>query len=210
MVFSLYLNLRVYLALQLGMVFDILLRSGNVHDSNGAREFILACIENVRKACPGIVIEVRMDSAFFSDEIVSALQRGGIESTISVPFERFAELKYLIGGKRRWRRFDAMVSYFDTPWKPKRWDSRFRFLFIRQKVKQQSKEPVQLDLFVPHEYGYEFKVIVTNKTTAVKKVLYFHISIMDAVPRKTRSGNWNSSATWIMWLSGGCTATRCI
>jgi hypothetical protein len=26
----------------------------------------------------------------------------------------------------------------------------------------------------PHEHGYEFKVIVTNKKTTMKKVLYFH------------------------------------
>ncbi len=159
---------------QLGMVLDVLPRSGNVHDSNGARAFILACIEQVRATCSDIVIEVRMDSAFFSDEIVGALERDGIEFTISVPFERFSELKHMIEAKKRWRRYDSVVSYLDTPWKPKSWDSRFRFLFIRQKAKKQSKEPVQLDMFTPHEYGFDFKVIVTNKTTTVKKVLNFH------------------------------------
>jgi hypothetical protein len=34
-----------------------------------------------------------MDSAFFSDEIVMALQEQGVEFTLSVPFERFVELK---------------------------------------------------------------------------------------------------------------------
>jgi hypothetical protein len=159
---------------QLGMVLDVLPRSGNVHDSNGAHDFILSCIESVRHACPGIIIEVRMDSAFFSDEIVGALDNAGIEFTISVPFERFSELKQMIENKVRWHRLNAELSYFDTPWKPKSWDSRFRFIFIRTKTKKQMKEPVQLDLFIPHEYGFEFKVIVTNKTTTVKKVLYYH------------------------------------
>lgn len=159
---------------QTGQVFDVLPRSGNVHDSNGALEFILECIRMIRSACPGIKIEVRMDSAFFSDQIVRALQKQGIEFTISVPFERFSELKQMIQGRRRWKFFNSEFSYFDTPWKPKSWDSRFRFLFIRRKVKKQSKEPVQLDLFVPHEYGYDFKVIVTNKQTTMRKVLYFH------------------------------------
>jgi hypothetical protein len=36
------------------------------------------------------------------------------------------------------------------------------------------KEPLQLDLFVPYEYGYEFKVIVTNKWASGKKVLMYH------------------------------------
>jgi hypothetical protein len=159
---------------QTAQVFDVLPRSGNVHDSNGALEFMLECVRIIRAACPGIIIEVRMDSAFFSDQMVRALQDNGIEFTISVPFERFAELKQMIQGRRRWRCFNNELSYFDTPWKPKSWDTRFRFLFIRRKVKKQLKEPVQLDIFIPHDYGYEFKVIVTNKQTTMKKVLYFH------------------------------------
>ena len=95
-----------------------------------------------------------MDSAFFSDQIVTDLQGQAVEFTIAVPFERFAGLKQTIEGRRRWRYFNGELSYFDTQWKPKKWDSRFRFLFIRHKVKQQSKEPVQLDLFIPHEHGY--------------------------------------------------------
>lgn len=31
------------------------------------------------------------------------------------------------------------------------------------RTKKQQKDPVQLDLFEPYVYGFEFKVIVTNK-----------------------------------------------
>jgi len=63
---------------------------------------------------------------------------------------------------------------FETHWKPKSWNDRYRFLFIRQKCKKIFKGPIQLDLFIPHEYGYEFTVIVTNKQTTMRKVLAFH------------------------------------
>jgi hypothetical protein len=159
---------------QTGQVFDVLHRSGNVHDSNGARAFILACIDEVRRVLPRARIEVRMDAAFFSDEIVRVLHRLGIEFTISVPFERFTALKAMIEGRRRWRRFNAELSYFETPWKPKVWNRRFRFVFVRKTVKQQQKGPVQLDLFIPYEYGYQFKVIVTNKRLGAKKLMAFH------------------------------------
>ncbi len=33
---------------------------------------------------------------------------------------------------------------------------------------------MQLDLFKPTEYGYDFKVIVTNKRTSARKVVRFH------------------------------------
>ena len=159
---------------QTGQVFDLLMRPGNVHDSNGAREFILQCIAEVRAACPGIVVEVRMDGAFFSDALVRDLDERGVEFTISVPFERFAELKGMIEGRKRWHIFNETWAYFETRWKPKRWDHRARFVFVRQKTKQQYREPIQLDLFIPHEYGYDFRVIVTNKTTTMKKVMMFH------------------------------------
>lgn len=155
-------------------VLDFLHRPGNVHDSNGAKTFILACLDAVQAILPSTKIEVRMDSAFFSDEIVAALKQRGIEFTLSVPFERFAELKGMIEQRRRWRRLDTDTSYFETSWKPQCWDRRFRFLFIRTRTKKQQKGPVQLDLFVPYEYGYEFKVIITNKTLRPKRVTAYH------------------------------------
>lgn len=160
---------------QTGQVVDFLHRAGNVHDSNGAREFILACIQRVREAMPWAVqIEVRMDSAFFSDEIVQALEDAEVEFTMSVPFERFAEMKQMIERRKRWRPLNGEVSYFESEWKPKKWNQRFRFLFIRTRAKRQRKGPVQLDLFVPHEYGYEFKVIVTNKEITAHAVVQYH------------------------------------
>ena len=189
---------------QTGQVFDVYHRPGNVHDSNGAKEFILACIQEIRAELPSVIIEVRMDSAFFNDKLVDMLDKMGIEFTLSVPFERFAQLKAMIQGRKRWHLFNLDWSYFESDWKPKKWHSRYRFIFIRTRAKKQRKGPVQLDLFVPYEYGYEFKVIVTNKTTHIKKVLAFHNgrgaqegifaelksqAQMDYVPTRTLAGN---------------------
>jgi hypothetical protein len=109
---------------QTTQVLDFLHRPGNVHDSNGAKAFILDCIHAVQAALPHAVIEVRMDSAFFSDEIVTALNDCGIEFTISVSLEHFAELKGLIERRKRWPRLNGEVSYFEMSWKPKSWDQR--------------------------------------------------------------------------------------
>jgi len=159
---------------QTSQVFDFLHRSGNVHDSRGARAFIAECIGSIREALPHAVIEVRADSAFFSDELVTLLQGHRVEFTLSVPFERFTQLKGMIEGRQRWRTFDADRSFFENLWKPKSWGQSYRFVFIRKRAKRQRKGPVQLDLFVPHEYGCEFKVIITNKRVGVGTVLRFH------------------------------------
>ena len=159
---------------QTGQVFDFHHRAGNVHDSNGAKDFILSCISTIRRELPGVTIEARLDSAFFSDAIVTLLHEEGVKFTVSVPFERFPELKKMIEAHKRWKALNEIWSYFENGWKPKAWKNKYRFLFIRQKSKIINKEPIQLDLFIPHEYGYEFKVIVTNKRVSAKKLLLYH------------------------------------
>ncbi len=196
---------------QTGQVLDVWHRPGNVHDSNGARAFILACIQEIRAILPQCTIEVRMDSAFFSDDIVGMLDDKGVEFTISVPFERFTALKAMIEARKRWRRLNSQWSFFESNWKPASWSDRYRFVFVRSKNRQQAKGAVQLDLFIPYDYGYDFKVIVTNKRLSVKKALAFHHgrgaqegvfaelksqTQMDYVPTRRKAGNqvWLLSA----------------
>jgi hypothetical protein len=159
---------------QTGQVLDLYHRPGNVHDSNGARQFILKRVQDVRAVLPRAKLESRLDSAFFADEQAEMLDSEAVEFSISVPFERFSELKGMVEARKRWRPLDATWSYYETRWSPKCWNRKFRFIFIRQKVKKQNKELVQLDLFIPHETGYEFKVIVTNKKGSARNVLRFH------------------------------------
>ena len=189
---------------QTDQVLDVHHRPGNVHDSNGADAFIGQCVQSVRSALPRIKTETRIDSAFFNETIAERLHEAGVEFTISVPFERFIELKGMIEGRKRWRRLNSELSFFETRWKPKSWTAPYRFLFIRRQVRCQDKAPLQLDLFKPTAYGYEFKVIVTNKRTSPRKVVAFHEGRgsqegifgelkshcqMDYVPVTTRVGN---------------------
>jgi hypothetical protein len=159
---------------QSGQVFDVLHRSGNVHDSNGAETFIQACVELVQEALPGVQVEVRMDSAFFSDALVRRLEQLGVEFTISVPFERFGELKAAIERRRIWLPLGSGRCYFELPWKPKSWKHRHRFLVVRSETTVRDPGPIQLDLFVPQAVGYEFKVVLTNKPIWARSVVDFH------------------------------------
>jgi len=159
---------------QTGQVFDLLHRAGNVHDSHDAQAFIASCIDEMRLALPGVIIEVRMDSAFFSKDIVSMLINRSIHFTISVPFERLVELKRKIESRQRWTACGADIAFFEELWKPKSWELACRFLFVRTREAVQSKEPIQLDLFIPQEFGYAHKVILTNKATSAAQVIDFH------------------------------------
>lgn len=161
---------------QTGQVLDFLHRPGNVHDSNGAIDFVQNCYSSIWTHChpEKAHIESRFDSAFFSDAMVGTLLEWGVDFSMSVPFERFVELKSMVEARRHWRYIDADIAYFETAWKPKSWAQDFRFLFIRTRNQRQNKEPIQLDLFVPKEYGYDYKVILTNKKASAKSVLRFH------------------------------------
>ena len=189
---------------QTDQVLDVHHRPGNVHDSNGADTFIEHCVHTVRESLPRAKIEVRIDSAFFNQVIVERLHSLGVTFTVSVPFERFAELKEMVERRQRWRPMAGRLEYFESRWKPKSWNTRYRFLFIRKHVRRQNKFPIQLDLFQPIEYGYEFKVVVTNKRINPRKVVLFHEGRgsqegifaelkthcqMGYVPVKTRVGN---------------------
>ena len=159
---------------QTGQVFDVLHRAGNVHDSRGAQAFAVACLEQARALRPDAQLEVRLDSAFFSEAMVTTLEDAHVEFTLSVPFERFVELKQLIEQRRRWHRITPDLAYAELPWTPKSWTSSARFVCVRKGVRERQPGPLQLDLFVPQQTGYEFKVIATNKTVSPATILAFH------------------------------------
>jgi hypothetical protein len=159
---------------QLGQVLSVLHRSGNVHDSHQAKDFIIRVIGLVREALPNVTIEVRADSAFYSEELLAAFEKLGVQYTVSAPFERYPNLKSQIEGRKRWRRVDNEFSGFDQKWKADCWPAKRRFVFIKKRVKKQQKGPIQLDLFIPHEAGYEFTAIVTNKPGSIKDTALFH------------------------------------
>jgi len=51
---------------QTGQFFDIYHRPGNVHDSNGAAQFMLSCFTQAKSELKNTVFESRVDSAFFN------------------------------------------------------------------------------------------------------------------------------------------------
>jgi hypothetical protein len=159
---------------QTGQFVDLLHRPGNVHDSNGAAEFMSECIGHVRTALPNAIFEARMDSAFCTEGILNSLHQQGVEFSASVAFERIPKLKELIETCTTWQQIDKVWSVAEFDFMPGRWNTTFRFIAVRQHVPKQRSGPLQLDLFEPREYQYDYKVIITNKTVSAALVLEFH------------------------------------
>lgn len=159
---------------QTGQFFDMHHRPGNVHDSNGAPEFMARCFNELRIALPGKRFEARIDSAFFNDTVFPTLDDAGVEFTCSVPFQRFGDLKTLIEDREIWHRIDERWSYFECAWHPKCWERSYRFIFLRQRKVVRAAGPLQLDLFEPISHEYEHTVIATNKDQHAPAILCFH------------------------------------
>jgi hypothetical protein len=160
---------------QSAQAFDFLHRPGNVHDSQGAGAFMEQCIGHFRSSFEPAALEVRADSAFFNEQLVSLQTRLGTEFSMSVPFERFPELKRQIEQRRRWKRADRRTEFFELRWRPACWQhAKVRLLAVRQAQPRQRKAPLQLDLFEPVDFEYQYSVIATNKTGAAAPVIGFH------------------------------------
>lgn len=164
---------------QSGQFLDLLHRPGNVHDSKGAGEFMLACFTAVREHLPSVRLETRIDSAFFSEAILDALSGASVGFTCSVPFNRYPVWKQAIEQLEvddGWDRIDDDVSYAEMDWKPKSWaeGKAFRFIAVRKRKLKQTKGPLQLDLFEPRDHEHEYKVVVTNRPQQAAAVLAFH------------------------------------
>lgn len=160
---------------QIAQVLAVMHRSGNVHDSNGAIAFIRECVESVRSALPQAKIETRMDGAFFSEAIIELLDELAVEYTISVPHARYHSINNHIEQRCRWRPMNDEAHYFEKSLSLKSWSiASHRFIFIRQCCKIQDKEPLQLDMFVPQDFNYQYKAVVTNKSSHAKNVTAYH------------------------------------
>ena len=159
---------------QTDQFFDMLHRPGNVHDSNGADDFMAACFWHVGQRLPGVQLESRFDAAMFSEVVFLTMEEHDVEFTCSVPFARFPQLKRLIEDCEQWRDIDQTWSYFETHWKPKSWAQSYRVILVRKRRPVRRRGPLQLDLFVPLDYEYEYTAIATNKTTTASNVVEFH------------------------------------
>ncbi len=189
---------------QTGQFFDLHHRSGNVHDSSGAPEFMMQCFIAALSDLGQVKLESRFDSAFYNDTIFNAMETAGAEFACSVPFQRFPEMKTLIEQRKRWTRIDDEWSCFEQPFKAKCWDREYRFIFLRARRARRHKGPLQLDLFEPKDFEYEYKVVATNKSCSAKAVLQFHNgrgsqekifgeakqhAALDLIPTRTERGN---------------------
>jgi len=159
---------------QTGHVLRVLNRSGDVHDSKRALEVIKASVAEIRKILPQAIIEVRLDSAFFREEIIKYLIREGLDYAIKVPMWQWLNLKQIIRVRQKWSHANNKLSWFTRPVEIEAWDLNVEMTFYREKLSDNPKKGHQLDLFTPDDGVYEHSVILSNKNLAAESLLDFY------------------------------------
>lgn len=149
-------------------------RPGDVHDSKAALQIIKASVEQIRKSLPGVVIELRLDSAFFQEDIIKYLLREKIEFAMKVPMWKWLYLKELIMLRQRWTPVTNKLSSFETLVPIESWGIDLPMTFYREKLSETPKLGHQLDFFTPDDGYYEHSVILSNKKLSSENLLDFY------------------------------------
>jgi len=161
---------------QTGHFLQVKNRPGNVHDSKGgALGVIRACVEQVKQMFPRAVIEVRLDSAFFQEEIIKYLMRADVEFALKVPMWKWLGLKEIIQQRSRWSHSNSRLAHFSTSLRLEQWDIELPLFIYRNKLSDKlPKKGHQLDLFSPDDGIYEHYVLLSNKDLNADNLLLFY------------------------------------
>jgi len=190
---------------QTGHFLQVRNRPGNIHDAKcGALDVIKDCVTQVREQMPGVRIEIRMDAAFFQEEILHYLDRENIQFAVKVPMWKWLKLKETINARQRWHHADENLSWFEHTVDIEQWSHTVEMTFYREKISDKPPKNHQLDLFTPDDGTYEYSVICSNKKLTPPNLLDFyngrcamehHIAeikgefAFDSIPTKHYQGN---------------------
>jgi Transposase DDE domain group 1 len=171
-----YYPLSAHIA-QLGQIVRVRNRPGNVHDSHNAAGFSRVVVRELRERFGRrILLELRMDGAFFHPEIfrfLDGVDGRGIEYAIKVPMWKWLGLKPVIASRRRWTRVDAYIDGFEMRLPIDQWDRVERVVVYRKWVGHESRKNFQLDLFSPDDGHYEYSAVATNKSLGIARLWHF-------------------------------------
>jgi hypothetical protein len=163
---------------QTGHFLRVKNRRGNLHDSKGgALATIADCIRQVRESLgSAITIEIRLDSAFFSEKILRFLSKTNVLYAVKMPIWKWTGAKELINDRTRWLRASDNLSYFLATLPLKKWKMEVPIIVFRKCLTKNNQKPkaFQLDLFDPGDGIYEYQIIVTNQCLTAENAMNFY------------------------------------
>jgi len=168
-----YYPLLAHLA-QTGQILRLKNRPGNVHESKGAEAFMRELIDELRaRLGRSVILEFRMDAAFFQQNLLKLLERLGCSYAVKVPFCQWTGVKALVAAQAHWHAVAADIDCFETRLALAAWGLELRVVVYRKRVHHPSPKNYQLDLFSPDDGYFEYSAVATNLTLTPRALWYF-------------------------------------
>ena len=134
-------------------------RSGNTYTSNGTGEMIKEIIAVLKDEVENIVF--RMDSGYFSEEIIEVIETAGYQYLIKAKhYGTFPALAYNKGEKIVWDKYSDEKQISSRMIKPAAWSQERNFIITREKKdeKKDDAKGIQEKMFEYDEYDHDFYV----------------------------------------------------
>lgn len=157
-----------------GHVIRVKNRSGNVNDGKASITFLRSLFGQIEGTLDsGYKLIMRMDGAFFLQEVLGLLKRRSEGYAIKVPFWKWLDLKNLIRENRKWNRVGKGIDYFERMIRIDKWNMELRAVIYRKKVHHRSRKNYQLDLFDPDDGYWEYSAVATSLSLGGKRLWHF-------------------------------------
>jgi hypothetical protein len=168
-----YYPLTAHLA-QTGHLLRVWNRPGNVHDSHGAIGFLRTVLAELRGRFGRFHrLELRLDGAFFSREMLEFLDAEALGYAIKVPLWKWLGVREKIATRKRWERVDDSIDGFETTLDLPQWERAQRVVVYRKRVFHETHKNFQLDLFNPDDGHFAYSAVATNTALGVAALWHF-------------------------------------
>src|SRR5690606_4495409 len=144
----------------LKLVANFWLRSGNTGASNNFKAFLE---DTMRKLAGKTIGLIRLDSGFYSKEVIDYLEDIKLDYLIAVRF--YIPIQKMISLQQNWLYITDGIEICDTTYQSPEWDRPRRMVVVRQKVQERQKAVGKtLSIFegTQYHYYYRYTAYVTN------------------------------------------------
>ena len=144
------------------------MRSGNTYTANGTAEMIKEIIANLKDEVDNIVF--RMDSGYFSEEIVEVIEGAGYQYVIKAK-----EYTNLLGKAydtpvKNWENYAYQKQAMFVTMKADKWDKERKFAIVRELKPEEDRK--RLSLLESSDYIHT--MYVTNTTWELADTVKFY------------------------------------
>lgn len=153
------------------MIANYWLRPGNTSASTNYLSFLEDTLSRLQNKKVGLI---RMDSGFFSGNIMNYLENNKLPRIIACRFNN--RIKYSLTHETTWVEVTDGLDISETTYKSDSWEKPRRIIMVRQEIEKHpmaaGKQIKQLELFEDEEdFGkYRYSCYVTNLTLPAKVV----------------------------------------